>query len=253
MTQLQHRSRNRLSITPFYQVGRKAGFVKLNSQQSLFALTTQVWQNGLEDFDSFLPAALSNEQVTMLVRTSQVSRRVVIHCQGKKVTYRFNRTRVSHFDTKRKYIARCSSGACRLTALDSDATFSVNQSSKISKFVYHVSKDITNANQLQESAAKKSANSVDTPRGQYRASSMQIEHVGVCREHRPNAKAMMCSELCSNVQRAAEMSAPGVSRVTTLPENQDATVAQILWMGALGVNNRRKNGVLYGISKSITA
>lgn len=37
------------------------------------------------------------------------------------------------------------------------------------------------------------------------------------------------------------------------PENQDARVAQILWMGALGVNNRRKNGVLYGISQSIVS
>jgi hypothetical protein len=37
------------------------------------------------------------------------------------------------------------------------------------------------------------------------------------------------------------------------PENQDARVSQILWMGALGVNNRRKNGVLYGISRSITS
>ena len=37
------------------------------------------------------------------------------------------------------------------------------------------------------------------------------------------------------------------------PENQDARVAQILWMGAVGVNNRRKNGVLYGISRSIVS
>lgn len=37
------------------------------------------------------------------------------------------------------------------------------------------------------------------------------------------------------------------------PENQDARVAQILWMGATAVNNRRKNGVLYGISQSITS
>lgn len=37
------------------------------------------------------------------------------------------------------------------------------------------------------------------------------------------------------------------------PENQDAKVAQILWMGAVGVNNRRKNGVLYSISQAITA
>jgi hypothetical protein len=37
------------------------------------------------------------------------------------------------------------------------------------------------------------------------------------------------------------------------PENQDARVAQILWMGALGVSNRRKHGVLMGISKSITS
>ena len=37
------------------------------------------------------------------------------------------------------------------------------------------------------------------------------------------------------------------------PENQDTRVAQILWMGALGLNNRRKNGVLYGISRSIVS
>ncbi len=37
------------------------------------------------------------------------------------------------------------------------------------------------------------------------------------------------------------------------PENQDARVGQILWMGAIGINNRRKNGVLYGISRTITS
>jgi hypothetical protein len=37
------------------------------------------------------------------------------------------------------------------------------------------------------------------------------------------------------------------------PENQDARVAQILWMGATCVNNRRKNGVLYGVLRTIAA
>lgn len=37
------------------------------------------------------------------------------------------------------------------------------------------------------------------------------------------------------------------------PENQDARVAQILWMGALGVSNRRKHGVLYGIARNIAS
>lgn len=37
------------------------------------------------------------------------------------------------------------------------------------------------------------------------------------------------------------------------PENQDARVAQVLWMGAIGVNNRRKNGVIGNISQSITS
>lgn len=37
------------------------------------------------------------------------------------------------------------------------------------------------------------------------------------------------------------------------PENQDASVAQILWMGAVGTNNRRKNGVLDGIAQNIVA
>jgi hypothetical protein len=34
------------------------------------------------------------------------------------------------------------------------------------------------------------------------------------------------------------------------PENQDARVSQILWMGVTGVNNRRKNGVLDGIQRT---
>ena len=37
------------------------------------------------------------------------------------------------------------------------------------------------------------------------------------------------------------------------PVGQDATVAEILWMGALGVNNRRKNGTLYSIVRTIVS
>ena len=38
------------------------------------------------------------------------------------------------------------------------------------------------------------------------------------------------------------------------PENQDARVSQLLWMGATGINNRRKLGVLDGITRTaITA
>jgi len=37
------------------------------------------------------------------------------------------------------------------------------------------------------------------------------------------------------------------------PTNQDAKTAHILWLGALGVNNRRKQGVLGNISTSITS
>ena len=37
------------------------------------------------------------------------------------------------------------------------------------------------------------------------------------------------------------------------PVGQDARTAEILWMGAMGINNRRKNGVLYGISRSIVS
>ena len=37
------------------------------------------------------------------------------------------------------------------------------------------------------------------------------------------------------------------------PVGQDATVAEILWMGALGVNNRRKNGTLYSIVPTIVS
>ena len=44
-----------------------------------------------------------------------------------------------------------------------------------------------------------------------------------------------------------------ISTPMVRPENQDARVGQLLWMGAHCVKNRRKNGVLYGISKSIVS
>ena len=44
-----------------------------------------------------------------------------------------------------------------------------------------------------------------------------------------------------------------ISTPMVRPENQDARVGQLLWMGAHCVKNRRKLGVLYGISKSIVS
>jgi hypothetical protein len=38
-----------------------------------------------------------------------------------------------------------------------------------------------------------------------------------------------------------------------VPVGQDAQVAEILWMGAVACNNRRKNGVLYGIARNIVS
>ena len=46
------------------------------------------------------------------------------------------------------------------------------------------------------------------------------------------------------------MTTPSYGRVTILPENQDAKVAQVLFYGELTVNNRRKHGVLSGITQS---
>lgn len=37
------------------------------------------------------------------------------------------------------------------------------------------------------------------------------------------------------------------------PENQDAEVAHILWYGTVGVNNRRKHGVLSDIDTTLTS
>jgi hypothetical protein len=44
-----------------------------------------------------------------------------------------------------------------------------------------------------------------------------------------------------------------ISTPMVRPENQDARVGQLLWMGAHCIKNRRKLGVLYGISRSITS
>lgn len=37
------------------------------------------------------------------------------------------------------------------------------------------------------------------------------------------------------------------------PENQDAKVAQILWLGGIGTSNRRKHGVMGGIDTTVTS
>ena len=37
------------------------------------------------------------------------------------------------------------------------------------------------------------------------------------------------------------------------PENQDARTSQVLWLGAAGVSNRRKQGVMGGIDTTITS
>src|SRR5262245_31273375 len=37
------------------------------------------------------------------------------------------------------------------------------------------------------------------------------------------------------------------------PVGQDASTAEVLWMGGVGINNRRKLGVLFGISRTIAA
>ena len=39
----------------------------------------------------------------------------------------------------------------------------------------------------------------------------------------------------------------------TKPENQDAKVAHILWLGAVAVSNRRKQGVVGGIDTTIAS
>jgi hypothetical protein len=74
----------------------------------------------------------------------------------------------------------------------------------------------------------------------------------VCNEHVRTPKGMMCSDLRSNTQRAAEMTAPSAwsPRVTS---PQDARTSHILWLGSVGTSNRRKNGVLGKVDESIAA
>ena len=123
-------------------------------------------------------------------------------------------------------------------------------------------------NRLDNAALdEKVVNSVDTQLDESQKGntepSKSLAALGVCREHRPTPKGMMCSVLSGNRQSTAEMTVPrqnssdGVTipnnSILGKPQDQDAKVAQILWMGAFGTNNRRKLGVQYNISQSITS
>src|SRR3990167_2280236 len=72
-----------------------------------------------------------------------------------------------------------------------NAALTVEQTCNISNVEFH------------RALAEKSANSVDTQNGQYRAK--QDKSPGVCREHVPTPKGKICSDLHRNMQRLAEM------------------------------------------------
>ena len=75
---------------------------------------------------------------------------------------------------------------------DTNAALSVKQTCNIANVEFH-----------RRALAEKSANSVDTQTGQYRAKQGEIP--GVCREHVPTPKGKICSDLHRNMQRLAEM------------------------------------------------
>lgn len=253
MANLQQIGRNGTAVATSHETRRETPFVELDGRLSFFPFTAQEWKQRFKYLYALLSSDLCNEKIAMLFGILPVAGSVVVEGQSEEVAHGFDRPGVSHLDSKREDVSGGFLPSTGSGSLNRDAAFSINQSSKVSKFVGHVINGRTNDTNHKELFAKKSANSVDTPRGQYRASSGVIDSVGVCREHRPNPKGMMCSDLGSNVKRAAEMTSPAVMRVTTLPENQDAEVATILWYGAAGVTNRRKHGVLSDINTTLTS
>jgi len=131
-----------------------------------------------------------------------MARPIVIEFKIKKFAHGFDGSRISHLNAERKNISRRSMSSSRLTAFNRDASFAINQSSKVG-FVLHEYEGSTNQYQTQELFAKKSANSVDTlmPRGMGNTEpSNLINQVGVCREHGLTPKGMMCSDLTSNCE-----------------------------------------------------
>lgn len=121
------------------------------------------------------------------------------------------------------------------------------------------------------------ANSVDTrcparegAEGQYRAKQGAYQQLpGVCNEHVPSPEGKMCSDLCGNAERPAEMTGPALikARVTTCntkylfwrpharrnmvpldPDrfsiNQDAMIRLIGWAGNMTVSNSFLQGTL---------
>lgn len=261
MTHLQQRSGNRTSVATDGAgiVRDHAAFVELDRRLSLFPFCVQVGQESFQHFDAHLSTQLHDEQRPMFLRVLQMAGRVATHRQTERVAENANRPRISHLDAHTENIGRRSSAVgCGGGPFDGDAPFTVEQASAVGH--RHVTRSVCAIHDLrihehQELPHKKSANSVDTRPGQAEGNtepSIVRKNEGVCREHVRTPKGMMCSDLRSNTQRAAEMPVPSARapRVTSL---QDAKTAHILWLGALGVSNRRKQGVGGGIDETIAA
>ncbi len=255
MAKVQQILRNGFSIATGNESRRETAFVELNRDFSFLALRSQVGQKFLENVDAALSADLNYKQVPVLFRVSEMTGSIHVEGQTEELAHRFDGAGVGHFNGERENIGRTLPSVLIVrtegASLNRDAAFTVNQSCKVSKFVFHATHGITNQYQRPVPHQQNPANSVDTRPLMTRATPSQaFKSKEVCREHIRDPKGMTCSGLRSNAKRVAEMTTPAARRVTTA---QDAKTAQIQWYGSLGVNNRRKHGVDSDIDTTITS
>jgi len=252
-------------------VGQEALFVELDSQFRLFPFGNQIGQKRFEYRIPVFSTDLSHIEAPMPLWISEMTRSVVVHRESERVTEQVDRSWIGHLYTEREDVSFRSSvelwSRIWPGSLDGNTTFSIKQTGEIGQAngisvgrdrhsssvscLHHYSKQERHS----ELSVKKSANSVDLrPRNgeDNTEPSISRKREGVCREHRPTPKGMMCSDLRGNTQSAAEMTAPLAPR-QEVTKSQDAKTAHILWYGGIGISNRRKQGVMGGIDTTLTS
>lgn len=226
MTLIQHGGGNRFSVPTAnpVRISQKAAFVKFDGQKGLILFGVEKREQGFEDGDAFSLADLGYEQLPMFCGIPEMSRRIQPHCKIKDSAEKTDGTGIGHLDAKAESIARRTQSPLVVisivSSLDRDTAFSVEQSGTVRQgrfgsgysYFLHLCIMAYQIHKCQESLQKKSANSVEplpgNAEGNTEPSIPTNPREGVCREHGQTPKGMMCSELCSNTQSAAEMTAP---------------------------------------------
>lgn len=231
------------SAYSMFILGKITGFIEFHSKNCLIFFSKKIWSKFFNYFITTLCAEMCNIKKSMFRRIFSVSRLIIGKFSIEKLAKGLNRSWISHFNAKTKSISGGNSSISRRSFFDSDTSFAINQSSKIF-FVHPIYKDSTNKHLLQESFEKKWMNSWNPKSYGYGNHEPSRRYTfGRCRDYLRGLVLLITGK---SVHHESDDIVRSLwkHKVNTLPENQDASTAQILFQGNLTCSNRRKLGVL---------